>query len=299
MRYWMRDVADIYRSQAGEEVVRAMYRAALQRWPVPYRQVVVSTCEGDTSVIVSGDSDAPPLVLLHGSGTNSTAWIRDVAEWSQHCCVYAIDTIGEPGMSAPSRPPLVSDRYAKWLDDVWSHLGIERASVVGISLGGWLAVDYAVRHPEKVISLSLLSPAGIGSQNVATLLKLGLLRMCGTWGLRKSFALVAGREVPKALSDAITTVFKHFRPRREEIPIRTDEELARLEMPVQLILGGRDVLLRSQETQQRMERLVRQLRLICLDNEGHILPPQTRVVLEFLKGTTTDSRRRDHAAVAS
>lgn len=292
-------MADIYRSQAGEEAVRAMYRAALQRWPVPYRQVVVNTREGETSVIVSGDSDATPLVLLHGAGTNSMGWIRDVGEWSQHYCVYAIDTIGEPGMSAPSRPPLASDRYATWLDDVWSYFGIERTSVVGISLGGWLAVDYAVRHPEKVISLSLLSPAGIGGQDVATLLKLGLLRMCGTWGLRKSFALVAGRPVPKALSDAITTVFKHVRPRRERIPIRTDEELARLEMPVQLILGGRDVMLRSQETRQRMERLVRQLQVIYLNNEGHILPPQTRVVLEFLKATTTENRPRALTVAAS
>jgi pimeloyl-ACP methyl ester carboxylesterase len=101
-------------------------------------------------------------------------------------------------------------------------------------------------------------------------------------GLRKSFAVVAGRDMPDALLGAIVTVFKHFRPRLERIPIRTDEELAALTMPVQLILGGKDALLRSMETRARMERLVSNIRVIYLENEGHILPPQTRVITEFL-----------------
>jgi pimeloyl-ACP methyl ester carboxylesterase len=271
----------------------------LQRWPVPYRHVTVTTCEGDTSVIVCGDADATPLVLFHGAGTNASAWIREAAEWCQHHCVYAVDMIGEPGLSAPSRPPLASDRYALWLDDVWDRLGLVRASVVGVSLGAWLALDYAVRRPERVISLSLLSPSGIGRQNVVTLLKLGLLRMCGPWGLRKSFALVAGRAMPKVVTDAITTVFKHFRPRRERIPIRTDEELAGLTMPVQLIVGGRDVLLHSDETRHRMERLVRRLQLTYLESEGHILPPQTRAVLEFVAATAAGRRPLEPMALAS
>jgi hypothetical protein len=56
--------------------------------------------------------------------------------------------------------------------------------------------------------------------------------------------------------------------------------------------------LRSEETRQRMERLVRQLQVVDLDNEGHVLPPQTRVVLEFLKTTTAHDRRSDDLTVA-
>ena len=69
----------------------------------------------------------------------------------------------------------------------------------------------------------------------------------------------------------------------EPLPIRTDEELAALTMPVQLILGGNDALIRSQETRDRMKRNTPNMRLTYLENEGHILPPQTTAISEFLR----------------
>jgi pimeloyl-ACP methyl ester carboxylesterase len=277
-------VAGIYKSEAGKQAVEERYRDVLRRWPVANRQLIVPTCEGDTFVVVSGESHPMPVVLFHGSGTNSSAWIRDVAEWAQHYRVYAVDMIGEPGLSAESRPPLRSDAYVAWLDDVWNDLGLGSASVVGVSLGGWLGLEYAVKRPERVASLSLVSPSGIGAQNRLFLVKAGLLLMLGHWGPRKSLKLVAGRtSIPREVTDSLLLRFQHFRPRMEPLPIRTDEELAALTMPVQLIVGGNDALIRSKETRDRMQRLAPNLRLTYLENEGHILPPQTTAISEFLR----------------
>jgi pimeloyl-ACP methyl ester carboxylesterase len=276
-------MAEIYKSAAGKDAIEESYESVLQHWPVPFERITVPTGQGKTFVIACGPPGACPVVLLHGSGTNSSSWIRDVAVWARQYRVYAIDLIGEPGFSAPTRPALASTAYADWLDEVWAHLGVTRASVVGISLGGWLALDYAIRRSARVASLSLIAPSGVGGQKPMTLVRLALLRLLGTWGLRRSFRLVAGKtSVPSALSDRVVLVFRHFRPRLERIPVRTDAELAALAMPVQLILGAQDALLRSAETRARMERLVARLRLEYLENEGHILPPQTDRIAEFL-----------------
>ena len=112
-------MAGIYKSAAGKQAVETLYRRLLERWPVANRQIVIPTCQGETFVVVSGERHAVPVVLLHGSGTNASAWLRDVEAWSEHFRVYAVDMIGEPGLSAASRPPLASDAYAAWLDDVW------------------------------------------------------------------------------------------------------------------------------------------------------------------------------------
>jgi pimeloyl-ACP methyl ester carboxylesterase len=291
-------MVEIYKSAAGKAAVESLYERVLQHWPVPFEQITVPTALGNTFVITGGPSAGWPVVLLHGSGTNSSSWIRDVAVWAQRYRVYAVDMIGEPGFSAPARPPLTSEAYAEWLGEVWAKLGLTRASVVGISLGGWLALDYAIRRPQRVASLSLLAPSGVGRQNPATLVRLAMLRLLGSWGLRKSFQLIAGEaKVPSALSDRLVMVFRHFRPRLERIPVRSDAELAALTMPVQLILGAKDVLLRSAETRARMERFVQRLSLEYLENEGHILTPQTDVIAEFVSSVAESSCPEEHLVI--
>jgi pimeloyl-ACP methyl ester carboxylesterase len=103
-------------------------------------------------------------VLLHGSGSNSAEWTGRIAELAGRFRVYAIDIIGEPGLSAPARPPLGSDRYARWLDSVLDAMGLGRVPIMAISLGGWLALDYATRRPDRVERLALSCPSGIGRQ---------------------------------------------------------------------------------------------------------------------------------------
>ena len=284
-------MADIYKSKAGQQAVERLYRGVLQRWPVPNRQVMVPTRHGETFVIASGEPNATPLVLFHGSGTNSSAWMGEIAAWAQHYRVYAVDVIGEPGLSAPSRPSLHSTAYVEWLDDVWDRLGLESAGIVGVSLGGWLGLEYAVKRPARVASLSLVSPSGVGAQNNLLLLKAGVLLMLGSWGRRKALSLVTGPTNLRAdVSDALLLRFRHFRPRMEKLPIRTDEELASLRMPVQLIVGGKDALLRSQETRDRMLRCVPHLQLTYLENEGHILPRQTATIAAFLEAALLAAR---------
>ena len=156
-----------------------------------------------------------------------------------------------------------------------------------------MALDYAIRRPSRVASLSLVSPSGIGRQNPWFLLKAGLFLLLGKWGLRKSFSLTAGKtSVASDVADFVTLIFRHFRPRMEKLPIRTDAELASLRVPVQLIVGGRDALIRSNETRERMARLVPRLQLTYLENEGHLLPKQTSTIGAFLSAQAAASTAR-------
>jgi len=284
----------IYKSAEGEHTVRDRYFEILKYWPVPNRQLRVPTREGETFIVACGDESAPPLLLLHGSIANSAMWMGDVAAWAAHFRVYAVDMIGDAGLSAPSRPKLASEAHALWLDDVMQALSLTRASsltgasMVGVSLGGWLALDYATRRPDRVESLVVLCPGGVGRQKIGIVFKTIPLRMLGAWGKRKAAELVLGR-APANPSPAVqyfmnfmSLIHRNFRPRLVKLPIFSDEALQRLTMPVMAIVGGKDVLIDSAETKQRLERNVPHAEIRYIPEAGHFIPKQTAPILEFL-----------------
>ncbi|MEV7377246.1 alpha/beta fold hydrolase [Streptomyces lydicus] len=275
----------IYKSEAGARELRRRYREALDAWPVPAEHLRVPTREGETFVVVSGPEDAPPVVLLHGAGANTTMWQDDITTWARHFRTYALDLVGEPGLSAPSRPPLASDAPARWLDDVLDALGVARAAFVGTSLGGWLALDYATRRPERVDRLALLCPGGVGRQKMGWLFRALLLRPLGAWGVRRSAGTVAGLDRPehRAALDQLVLTFAEFKPRTERLPVFPDDVLRRLAMPVQVTVGGRDALFDSADTARRLARCVPHATVHVLPEAGHALLGQTYAVLTFLR----------------
>jgi pimeloyl-ACP methyl ester carboxylesterase len=277
----------VYRSAQAAAAVEAKYRLALDQWPVPKTELRLETREGPTFVVTCGPEDAPAVVLLHGSQANAAAWMGDIAAWSARFRVYAIDMIGEPGFSAQVRPDLNSDAHALWLDDVFSGLGLTRAALVGTSLGGWLALDYAIRRPGFAQALALICPAGIGRQKNFLLKALPLL-LLGSWGRRRMLELVFGPapaqppENMKPFADLMEALFPAVRPRTASIPVATEAQLGALTMPILAIVGGRDVLLDSRDTRDRLERCTRNAEVCFIEDGYHFLPDQTVRVLAFL-----------------
>ncbi len=283
-------MARIYRSEAGERAVRERYLQVLKRWPVANEQLRVPTREGETFVIASGAPDAPPVVLLHGSAFNSAMWMGDVAAWSEHFRVYAVDVIGQAGASAASRPPYASEAYALWLDDVLDALHVPRAALVGLSLGGWIALDYAIRRGSRVQSVVLLCPAGVGRETVSMftlLFVIAPLLALGRWGRRKAMAMTLGpaprAQGAHAVNKLSSVVFAHFRPNMARVVRFGDAALRRLAMPLLLIVGERDAMLDSRETRARIERNVPRAEVLWLSGVGHRITGQTAPILEFLR----------------
>ena len=113
-----------------------------------------------TRVIESGDG--PALVLLHGIGGHAEAYSRNVMRLGQTHRAMALDFIWH-GFS--SQPAYVDGEdipmYAEQVLDLLDSEGIERASIEGESLGGWVGLWLALEHPDRVDRLILNTTAGI------------------------------------------------------------------------------------------------------------------------------------------
>lgn len=90
-------------------------------------------------------------------------------------------------------------------------------------------------------------------------------------------------EAVQPLADLMEGVGRAIKPRVVRIPRLTDAELGRLRMPILAIVGGRDVLLESRETQERLQRAAPQAEICFLEEGYHFLPDQTACVMAFLE----------------
>src|SRR3954466_12896484 len=99
------------------------------------------------------------VLLLHGLGATKSSFFETAAALSPHYRVHALDF---PGFGASSKPPL-APYSARWFADtvvqVMDQMGIEKAHLIGNSMGGRVAIEVGLRRPERVISLGLLCPA--------------------------------------------------------------------------------------------------------------------------------------------
>lgn len=108
----------------------------------------------------AGDQAKPTVILLHGLGANAEAWQLNIAPLAQNYHVIAPDQIG----FGKSDKPLLKYRvgtYVDFLDKLMAELKIEKASLVGNSMGGWVAGLMAIKYPNRVTKIVLADAAGI------------------------------------------------------------------------------------------------------------------------------------------
>ncbi|MEW5825881.1 MAG: alpha/beta fold hydrolase [Candidatus Bipolaricaulota bacterium] len=274
----------VFRSEEGRRAVVAYYERILGDAGAasPFRRRTVETSLGKTHLLEAGPERAPALLLLHGTASNSATWLGDLPFWAQHFRVLAADIPGEPGLSEDRRLTLASDEPQTWLRDLLDALGLSSVHMVGLSLGGWMALRFATREPERVQALSLLSAGGLAPQKRSFLLVALPLSLLGAWGLRKVNRIVCrGVEIHPEVEEFMALVGRHFRPLLEPIPVFRDEELARLTMPIQSFAGGRDALLHSAASVARIRRLLPHAEAHLIPNCGHAVIGKAEEVFEF------------------
>jgi pimeloyl-ACP methyl ester carboxylesterase len=139
---------------------------------VPYESVYVDTRFGPTHAIVSGQEQGKPVTLWHGLNANAATWATWIPALAPIYRVYAIDTIGGMGKSAPSRLAKGGPAYGQWAAETLEGLGLQRANMVGASNGGWLILKLSSVAPGMIGSAVLMSSAGFMSTDLKMVVRM-------------------------------------------------------------------------------------------------------------------------------
>jgi pimeloyl-ACP methyl ester carboxylesterase len=140
-----------------------------------------------------GKTDGPALVLIHGSNASLHTW----EEWSKRLGdTYRVISLDLPGHGLTGVDPSGNynpDRYAEVVDQLLTRLAVPRAIIAGNSMGGYVSIRYALKHPKKTAALVLLDSSGAPSKP-KTDLPIGF-RIMQTPGLRNLSLYISPRSL--------------------------------------------------------------------------------------------------------
>lgn len=187
----------------------------------------------------------PPLVLLHGIGSNSRSWHRQLADLSSNFKVVAWDAPGYGRSSDPEGKPAMA-YYAHRLSGLLDELGLDRVHLLGHSAGGVIAQEFYRLYPERVSKLILSDTTFLGSKDKLEE-RLWMIRTMTPRALAIERApKLLSQSVPEDLLEETISIMSEVRQVGYEFAAvalamcDTREVLRNLRVPTRLIWGGED-----------------------------------------------------------
>ena len=230
----------------------------------------------------------PTVILLHGLGGSTQNWNYTIGPLAQQFHVVVPDQIG----FGKSDKPVINYRvrtYVDFLDQFCKQLKIERATLVGNSMGGWIAAAFAIAFPERVERLVLADATGYApaadfdfkslyALNPST--REGMKQLATKVFFNKMFATDAlidqllAQRMSAGDGYTINSLIESV-GRREDF---LDGQLSKIKVPTLIVWGREDGLVTLSEG-ERLKRDIANSKLVVLDQCGHF--PQLEKAAEF------------------
>ena len=236
----------------------------------------------------AGDASKPTVILLHGLGATAESWQFNIVPLSQNFHVIVPDQVG----FGKSDKPFLKYRagtFVDFLDKFMSELKIEKASLVGNSMGGWVTGLFAIKYPNKVEKIVLVDAAGL-TPKVVNYDQIYQLNNSTRDEVRANLKLVFANPVyskNEALVDqfltqrvltgdgyTINSLIDSIK-RKEDF---LDERLGEIKKPTLIIWGKQDGLLPFSDG-EKFNKGISGSKLIVFDQCGHV--PQFEKAKEF------------------
>ncbi|MEW2481458.1 alpha/beta hydrolase [Mycobacterium sp. NPDC049093] len=248
-RRWARDRLGAFVSESAFEHFLDAYRAGMATLP-PFELFDVPTSFGTVRAYrFAGPDSGAPVVLLPGRNASTPMYRVNLGPLLQLRTVYAIDLLGEAGLSVQHKVVRGGADTAQWLDEVLAGLELDLAHLLGVSMGGWTAANCAVHRPGRIASLTLLDPVftftGIPAKAIVASVALFAPGVPRSWRRRVHSWIAGGADLEGAASESalIDAGAKDFTLHTPMPELFSDEELRSLDVPVLALIAGRSVML--------------------------------------------------------
>ena len=241
----------------------------------------------------------PTVILLHGMASSGERWVSNIGPLATDFHVYALDQIG----FGHSDKPMMDYKIATFVDflrEFMQVVNIPKATLIGHSMGGWIAAQFTIEHPEMVDRLVLADASGMppaSTSNPAEEQKgkpdFSFASLAATRSLLQSVyynkKLVSDELVRRVfqmhlqINDSYT-IQRLLSNRSAEY---LDDKLSSIRAPTLVIWGRQDELVPISAGEQ-YQKAIAKSQMVVIDECGHLTPSEkpsefNKAVLEFLR----------------
>ena len=259
---------------------------------------------GDINIYYESHGDGEPLLLINGYGQYSGQWASLIPRLSREYRVIVFDNRGT-GQSDKPDIPYTTKMMAADARGLLDAIGVDRAHVFGVSMGGTIAQEFALNYPDRLISLILGCTLCGGKNSVPLTKEAGAFlfgpemaklpvaeraRATAPWLWNKEFI----DRHPEAVEWYVETTSKYPTPThgyrcqaQALMGHDTYDRLPQITAPTLVIVGGADRIIPAENSQVLASRIPN-AELVVLENSGHgffgdAAPAAMKAILDFLK----------------
>lgn len=278
-----------YSAGAKKEMIR-LYFQKLDKLPIRYELMKIETTFGDTNLVITGPKEKPALVLLHGANACAPLAIDAMIGLVNDFRIYAVDIPGQPNLSEEFRLNAEDNSYGEWMYEILSRLGIYNTTLVGISLGGFIALKTLTFDEKRIARAFLISPAGILNGNPLELFLKVCLRikwyrmMKNTKHIRQVFEAVYSEN--DGFAEAfLAMIGLNYRIDFSSFPSISKQEAAKVKTPLTVFSAQSDILFPGERLLKRAKCLFPSLTDVVLLKDSKHIPSKTdyRDIANFIR----------------
>jgi pimeloyl-ACP methyl ester carboxylesterase len=290
-------------SEEGRGDFQIAYDEAMELLPSPRETKDIKTEYGVVRVYLFTEEDnkhKEPILLLPGRSSSTPMWEPNLEGLMKERPVYTIDLLGEPGMSIQVNPIKNQKDQAKWLNKVLIDLGLEKVHLIGVSIGGWTAMNLARYYPENITSVSLLDPvfvfAPISLKMVAASIPASV-SFVPKFIREKMLSYISGgakADEGEPVAKLIESGMRNYKLKLPAPDQFSDEDLINIDIPIFALMAENSTMHNSKRAVKKGKNVVKNIKIKNCPNASHAINGEypemiNEKILEFVEQNSNDN----------
>lgn len=266
----------LFKSEQGKNEILQLYDKKLESLELDYEYKTINTSFGNTNIIVTGNKENPPIIIVHGSNGCAPVALETYMDLIDSFSVYAVDVLAQPNKSAETRLSMKDDSYGQWMNEIIEELDLNEVTLAGFSFGGLVILKTLINNENRIKEVFLSAPAYVVNGNPIKALFRFFFPMKRYMKTKEPkylerFLDAAFTEKDDFAQKSLALVFTHFIMDFTPVPVIKSSEASKIQTPITLIAAENDIIFPGRKMIKRAKKIFPSLKqTLILNHSKHV-----------------------------